>query len=161
MLLVVVENLLDREDSRVLSGLVSLAGLGLEPVHDSADEGRDEGDASLGASDGLTETEEEGEVAMDVELLLEVSSGLNSLPGGGDLDEDSVLGDTDGLVESDQGLGLADETFSSQSRSAGGEEVLTRKQNKKKKQEKGVPWRWWPPCRRRVGRQPRWKLGRG
>lgn len=116
MLLVVVEDLLNREDSRVLSGLVGLAGLGLEPVHDSADEGRDEGDTSLGASDGLTETEEEGEVAVDVELLLEVSSGLDSLPGGGDLDEDSVLGNTDGLVESDQSFGLADETCSSQSR---------------------------------------------
>lgn len=106
VLLVVVENLGDRDDSGVLRSLVGLAGLGLVPVHDAADEGRDEGDASLGAGDGLAKAEEEGEVAVDVELLLEVASGLDALPGRGNLDEDAVLGDANRLVESDEGLGL-------------------------------------------------------
>lgn len=74
-------------------------------THDTADEGRDEGDASLGAGDGLAEAEEEGEVAVDA-LLLEVAGGLDALPGRGDLDENAVLVDADRLVESDQGLGL-------------------------------------------------------
>jgi hypothetical protein len=47
----------------------------------------------------LWEREHEGQVAVDAVLLLEDLGGLDSLPGGGDLDQDALLGDTDGLVE--------------------------------------------------------------
>jgi hypothetical protein len=63
VLLVVGEDLADRLDSGVGLGSVLLAGGLLVPVEDTADEGRDEGDASLGTGDGLAETEEKGEVA--------------------------------------------------------------------------------------------------
>ena len=53
----------------------------------------------------MTEAEEEGKVAVDA-FLLKLPGGLDTLPGGGDLDEDTVLLDTDGLVESDELLGL-------------------------------------------------------
>lgn len=88
--------------------LVGLSGGSLEPIHDSSDEGGDKGDLGLSAGDGLSETEEEGKVAVDTVLGLESSSGLDSLPSGSDLDENSVLLDTDGLVESDQLVGLGE-----------------------------------------------------
>ena len=73
----------------------------------SSDEGGDEGDASLGTGDGLGEAEKKGQVAVDA-LLLESSGGLDTLPGGSDLDQDSLSGDTGLLVESNDlsGLGL-------------------------------------------------------
>lgn len=43
--------------------------------------------------------EEEGEVAVDSVLLLEDTGGLDTFPGGGDLDQDAGLVDTDGLVQ--------------------------------------------------------------
>lgn len=106
VLLVVVEDLLDGLDSGVLVALVGLAGRLLEPVKDSADERRDKGDLGLSASDSLAETEEKGEVAVDAVDLLEVLGGLDTLPGGGNLDQNSLLLDTDGLVESDELVGL-------------------------------------------------------
>lgn len=45
---------------------------------------------------------------MDALDSLEVLGSLNTLPGGGDLDEDAVLGDTGILVETDDLLGLGD-----------------------------------------------------
>jgi hypothetical protein len=44
---------------------------------------------------------------VDAVLLLELAGGLDSLPGGGDLDEDSLLLDTDGLVEGDELVSLS------------------------------------------------------
>jgi hypothetical protein len=73
----------------------------------TADEGRDEGDASLSTGDGLSETEEEGEVAaghvsearhgqnprpcdsLDA-LLLKGTGGLDTLPGGTDLSSSAM-----------------------------------------------------------------------
>ena len=101
-----VVNLGNRLDARVLgAGVVGVGVLLLVPVEDAADKGRDEGDAGLGARDGLLEAEQEGEVAVDA-LLLEVTGGLDTLPGRGDLDQDALLGDADLLVESDELLGL-------------------------------------------------------
>lgn len=98
-LLVVVENVLDGDDTGVLSTVEVLALGGLVPVENSANEGRDKGDLGLGTSNSLDEREEQGQVAVDVVLGLELSSSLDTLVGGGDLDENSVLGDTLGLVE--------------------------------------------------------------
>ena len=43
--------------------------------------------------------EKEGEIAIDAVLLLEDTGGLDTFPGGGDLDQDAGLVDTDGLVK--------------------------------------------------------------
>jgi hypothetical protein len=93
----------------LLVGVVGVRVLGLVVVEDATDEGRDEGDTSLSASNSLLETEEEGEVAVDLVLSLELAGSLDTLPGGGDLDEDAVLVDTELLVESDEVLGLCRE----------------------------------------------------
>ena len=109
MLLVVVEDVLDGLDSRVLLvGVVLVGVLLLVPVENSTDEGRDQGDTSLGTGDGLAETEEQGQVAVDVLVGLQVSGGLDTFPGGSDLDQDSLSLDADGFVEGDQLLGLVD-----------------------------------------------------
>lgn len=78
------------------------------PVEDSADKGRDEGDLGLGTGNGLDKGEEQGQVAVNAVLGLELSSSLDTLVGGGDLDEDSLLGDTLGLVEIDELESLLD-----------------------------------------------------
>lgn len=62
--------------SLVLPGRVVL----LVPIQDTSNEGRNESDASLRASDGLTEPEQEGEVAVDLVDALELACGLDSLP---------------------------------------------------------------------------------
>lgn len=99
MLLVVVEDGLNGLDTGVLlGGVVALVG-GLVPVKDTADEGRDEESTGLGGGDGLDAGEHEGQVAVDAVVSLEDLSGLDTLPGGGNLDQDALLGDTDFLVE--------------------------------------------------------------
>jgi hypothetical protein len=111
VLLVVVVDLGDGNNSRVGRSLVLLVGVGLlVPIEDTSDERRDEGDLGLSARDGLFEAEEQREVAMDVILLLELTRGLDTLPGRGNLDEDALLGDSDLLVEGDQVLGLPSHT---------------------------------------------------
>ena len=109
MLLVVVEDLLNGLDSRVsLTRVILVLVVSLVPVQDSTNEGGDQGDLGLSTSDGLAETEQEGKVAVDVLLLLEVSSGLDTSVGRSNLDKNSVLVDTDGLVECDKLLSLGD-----------------------------------------------------
>jgi len=98
-LLVVVEDGLDGCHSWVLLLCVLLLGAGLVPVKNTADEGRDEESIGLSGADGLWEREHEGQVAVDIVILLEDTGGLDTLPGGSDLDQNTVLGDTDGLVE--------------------------------------------------------------
>jgi hypothetical protein len=93
VLLVVVEDGLDGLDTGVLlGGVVALVG-GLVPVENTADEGGDQEGTGLGGGDGLDEREEQGQVAVDAVLGLQDVSGLDTLPGRGDLDEDTVLGD--------------------------------------------------------------------
>ena len=105
--LVVVVDLLNAHDSGVGGTIVlALRLLGLVPVEDTADEGGDEGDTSLGAGDGLGEAEEEGEVAVDLVVALELAGGLDSLPSRSDLDKDAVLGDSEVGVKCDELLGL-------------------------------------------------------
>lgn len=88
-------------------GCVRVLALGLlEPVENAADEGANERDTSLGAGNGLAEAEEEGEVAVDAVLLLELPSSLDTVPGRGNLDKDALLLDALLLVELDEVLGL-------------------------------------------------------
>jgi hypothetical protein len=106
VLLIVVENLLDRLNTRVLFASVVGAGLVLlVPVEDTADEGRNEGGTGLGTSNRLTEAKEESEVAVDT-LLLEFACSLDTLPGGRDLDQDAILGNTKRIVKCNEGLGF-------------------------------------------------------
>ena len=65
----------------------------------AAHERRDECDACLGARNSLTKAKEQGQVAVNPVITLELARSLDTLPGRGDLDEDTVLGDTNGLVE--------------------------------------------------------------
>lgn len=99
VLLVVVEDALDGGDTGVLLLGVLLLCAGLEPVKDAADEGGDEEGTGLGGSDGLGKGEHESQVAVDAVVTLEDLGGLDALPGGGDLDQDTLLGDTLLLVE--------------------------------------------------------------
>jgi hypothetical protein len=99
VLLVVVEDGLDALDARVLLLGVLLLGRGLVPVKNAANEGRDEESAGLGSSDGLDEREHEGEVGVDAVLGLEDLGGLDTFPGGRNLDENALLADTLLLVK--------------------------------------------------------------
>jgi hypothetical protein len=99
VLLVVVEDLLDALDARVLLLGVLLLGRRLEPVEDAADEGRDEEGTGLGGGDGLDLGEHERQVAVDAVLGLEDLGSLDALPCRGELDEDALLGDALLLVE--------------------------------------------------------------
>ena len=104
-LLVVVEDGLDGLDTWVLLLGVLLLGGGLVPVENAADEWGDEEGVGLGGGDGLDEGEHEGQVAVDAVLLLEDAGGLDTLPGGGDLNENALLWNTEGLVELENELG--------------------------------------------------------
>lgn len=99
VLLVVVEDGLDAGHSWVLLlGVLLLVG-GLEPIEDAADEGGDEEGVGLSGGNGLGKGEHEGKVAVDAVLLLEDPGSLDTLPCRGDLDQNAVLGDANGLVE--------------------------------------------------------------
>ena len=107
VLLVVVVDLADGLNARVILIFVGGSGLVLlVPVQDTADEGRNEGDTSFGASYGLAETEQEGEVAVNVFIALEFTGSLDTLPGRCDLNENAFLGDADGFIKLDQVSGL-------------------------------------------------------
>ncbi len=68
-MLEVVVNPGDGFDARIVGALVVLAGVLFVPVEDAADEGRDQGDAGLGAGDGLVQAEEQRQVAVNAFLL--------------------------------------------------------------------------------------------
>lgn len=60
----------------------------------------------LCACNGLTETEEESQVAVNALVALKLAGSLDTLPGRRDLDEHTVLGDALGRVELNELLGL-------------------------------------------------------
>lgn len=98
-LLVVVVDLDNGLDTGVLLLLVLLLVVGLVPVKDTANEGRDQESTSLSGSNGLDRREHQGQVGVDVVLGLQDVGSLDTLVGRGNLDEDAVLGDTGLLVE--------------------------------------------------------------
>ena len=108
--LVVRVDPLDREDTRVLVGLIGVA-LGLVEVKNSANEGRDKGDVGLSASNSLGKTEEERQVAVDVVVTLELAGSLDTLPSGGNLDQDALPLDANRLVKCDKVLGLGNSSL--------------------------------------------------
>lgn len=107
MFLVVIVDALDRFDTGIFLGSeIALVRI-LVPIEDTANKGRDQESASLGRSDGLDEREHEGQVAVDSVLGLEDMSSLDAFPCGGDLNENSVLGDTDRFVKLVEKIPLA------------------------------------------------------
>ena len=71
------------------------------PVHDSANERRDELDTGLSTGNGLSEGEEQSKVAVDP-FLLQLFSCPNALPSGGDLDENTITIDAVLFIAPDQ-----------------------------------------------------------
>lgn len=133
MRLVVVEDLLHGLHTRVLVALVGLPSRLLVPVEDlwshdristkierpphperrkkgthTSDEGRDEGNLGLSTGNGLLKAEEEGKIAVNLMVALELPSSLDTLPSRGDLDQDTLAGDSDGVVEGNEVLSLGD-----------------------------------------------------
>ncbi len=97
--LVVVEDGLDGCNSGVFFLAIGLASLGLVPIENTTDEGRNEEGTGFGGSDGLDFAEHEGEVDIDAVIALEDAGSLDTFPGGGDLDQDAGFVDTNGFVE--------------------------------------------------------------
>jgi hypothetical protein len=72
----------------------------------SADKRRNQSDTCFGACNGLSKTEEEGKVAMDLVVSFQFSGSLNTLPSRGDFDKYAVLADAQGFIQGDQFFGL-------------------------------------------------------
>lgn len=100
MLLIVVKDLGDRLDTRVLVTLIILACRLLVPIKDlvvgpdqqtyirpkllrtyPSDEWRDKGNTGLSTSHSLTEAEEKGKITVDTVFTFEFAGGLDTLPG--------------------------------------------------------------------------------
>lgn len=74
----------------------------LEPVKDTTDKGGDEEGTGLGGGDSLRQREEQGQVGVNSVVALQDLGGLDTLPCGGDLDQNTLLGDTLLLVKLDE-----------------------------------------------------------
>jgi hypothetical protein len=125
VLFIVVEGLLDGDDTRVLIALVVLASALLVPIQDlysqlskmphrhnnlstyTADKWRDQSDTSLSTSNSLAKAEEESQVAVNLIIALKFTGSLDTLPSRRDLDQNTLLGDADGIVKRDELLGLS------------------------------------------------------
>ena len=99
VLLVVVEDAVHALHARIFMSRIVLLHGGLIPVENAADERRDEECTSFGAGDGLDEGKHEREVAINFVVPLQNLGSLDALPGGGDLDQDTILRDTPLFVE--------------------------------------------------------------
>lgn len=99
VLLVVVEDRLNTQNARVLgAGVLSLVR-GFVEVEDTSNEWRDQKGLGLASSNGLWQGEEEGKVAVDLVLGLQLVDSLNALWCAGNLDEDAFLVDAVTLVQ--------------------------------------------------------------
>jgi hypothetical protein len=106
VLLVVVEDVLDGLDTGVFVGREVLASGGLVPVEDTADERRNQEGTGLSGSNSLHLGEHKSQVAVDAVLVLQLARSLDTLPGGGKLDQHARLVDADALVQVDDVQGL-------------------------------------------------------
>mmetsp|Transcript_39524 Transcript_39524/g.112077 ORF Transcript_39524/g.112077 Transcript_39524/m.112077 type:complete len:366 (-) Transcript_39524:271-1368(-) len=105
--LVVLVDAPHAEHAGVLIGLVGAVIGRLMPVHDAAHKGGNEGRTSVSSCHGLGHGEHECHVGVDA-LLLQLLAGLDSLPGGGDLDVDAVQADALGGVHVHELVGLVE-----------------------------------------------------
>ena len=109
VLFVVVEDGADGSNARIRVVCVE-ARLLLVPVEDTPDEGGDEPHVHLGARDGLAETEEERQVAVDA-FLFENLGGLDAFPRGTQLDQDALLRDASSFVQLNELVSFLDGAF--------------------------------------------------
>ncbi len=108
MTLVVLVDGLDRLHARVVvAAEVGLRLIGLVPVEDTTDEGRDQRHAGIGTGLGLGEAEQQRQVGADA-FALELLGGANAFPGGGGLDQDAFLTDAIGGVALDDAVRATD-----------------------------------------------------
>lgn len=73
---------------------VGLSGRSLVPIEDTANEWGDEESTGFGTGDSLGFGEEEGKVAVDSVIALEDTGGLDTFPGGSNLDQNTGLVDS-------------------------------------------------------------------
>mmetsp|Transcript_31352 Transcript_31352/g.100568 ORF Transcript_31352/g.100568 Transcript_31352/m.100568 type:complete len:217 (-) Transcript_31352:62-712(-) len=104
-LLVIVENLLDRQDPGIFIVRIFLLLIGLVPIEDATHKRRDQSCLGLCTRNGLIEVEEERHVALD-SLLLQDLSRLNPLPRRCDFDQNPLLGHPLLGVKSDSLVGF-------------------------------------------------------
>lgn len=96
----------DALNTRILLVGVILCGvLRFIVVEDTANERRDEIHTCLGASNCLSEREDEGHITIDF-LLLECLSSFDAFPGGRDFDENSFLADSCIFIHLNDSFGL-------------------------------------------------------
>lgn len=76
-----------------------MLGVGLVPVEDTADEGRDEESTGFSSGNRLGQREHESEVAVDAVLALKLVGGLDTLPCRRELDQYTRLVNALGFVQ--------------------------------------------------------------
>ncbi len=79
--------------------------MSLVVVVDASHEGRNESHPGVGAGNGLGQREEQGEIAVNAFFFANLGS-ASAFPGGSDLDQDTVAGDSRLLVQTDQVAGF-------------------------------------------------------
>src|ERR1700748_2166711 len=82
----------------VIGAFVILARVLLVPVKDAANKGRDERDLGFRAGNGLMQTEEKRQVAMNA-FLFQLLGSANAFPCRSDLDENALTGDSGAFIE--------------------------------------------------------------
>ena len=98
----VVEDAGHGDHTRIFRTRIGITtGFRLEPIENATDERGDQGDSCLRAGHGLTEAEQQSEVAVNAVFLKHLGS-LDALPSGGDLDQNALVADAGVVVETDQ-----------------------------------------------------------
>ena len=72
----------------------------------TSDKRRDQSNTSFSTCHGLSERKKQGEVTMNIIITLKLASRLDTFPRRCNLDQNTVLVDTDRLVETDELLCL-------------------------------------------------------
>lgn len=98
ILLVVVENSLDRSHPGIFFLAVCLSGMRLVPIQDTANKRRDQECTSLSTGNCLNLREHEGQIAVNLVISLQDTGGLDTFPCGCNLDQDAGLIDANGFV---------------------------------------------------------------
>lgn len=146
MLLIIVVDDVDALDSRILRGAVVLFRWGLVPIEDATDKGRDEESTCFSSGDSLRQREQKCKVAVNAVVFLQNLSGLYSLPGWGQLDQNSVLADANVFIELRKFHSAFWQNLS---------QVIDLL-----RWCEGPCWRM-PWCQTKIGHQPRWRPSRG
>ena len=112
MLLVVFVDFADGNHARIFCRRVLfLVGVSFVPVEDTANKRRNQEDARFGASASLSEGEQQRQVTVDA-FFFQLFSGANALPGGSQLDKNTIVADARVVIQLDDALGFRDRRFS-------------------------------------------------